>query len=89
MLVGSLLTKEQLTAWLYTANAATATSPSELCKRPAFANLSAWLIASYSKPQLFEKLEFLKGMSSGDFNDLPRKQPCCFGSCIRRNAYLQ
>ena len=30
MLVGSLLMKEQLTGWLYTAYAATVTSPSEL-----------------------------------------------------------
>jgi hypothetical protein len=44
MLVGSLLTKEHLTSWLYTANAATAS------KRPAFASLSAWLIASHPKP---------------------------------------
>ena len=45
MLVGSLLMKEHLTTWLYTANAATATFPAELSKRPAFASLSAWLIA--------------------------------------------
>ena len=51
MLVGSLLTKEQLTGWLYTANAAT------VSKRPAFANLSARRIASPSKPQQFEKLK--------------------------------
>ncbi len=44
MLVGSLLTKEHLTSWLYTANAAT------VSKRPAFASLSAWLIASHPKP---------------------------------------
>jgi len=44
MLVGSLLTKEHLTGWLYTANAATAS------KRPAFASLSAWIIASHPKP---------------------------------------
>ena len=56
MLVGSLLTKEQLTGWLYTANAATVTSPSELCKRFAFANLSAWIIAARPNPQQFEKL---------------------------------
>jgi hypothetical protein len=56
MLVGSLLMKEQLTGWLYTANAATVTSPPELCKRPAFANLSAWIIASQPNPQQFEKL---------------------------------
>ena len=52
MLVGSLLTKEHLTGWLYTANAAT------VSKRSAFANLSAWLIASQPKPQHFEKPEF-------------------------------
>ena len=54
MLVGSLLTKEQLTGWLYTANAAT------VSKRPAFANLSARRIASPSKPQQFEKLKFAR-----------------------------
>ena len=37
--------KEHLTTWLYTANAATATFPADLSKRPAFASLSAWLIA--------------------------------------------
>ena len=52
MLVGSLLTKEHLTGWLYTANAAT------VSKRSAFANLSAWLIVSHSNPQHFEKPEF-------------------------------
>ena len=51
MLVGSLLMKEQLTGWLYTANAATVTSPSELL-------LSAWIIASRPNPQQLEKLEF-------------------------------
>ena len=54
MLVGSLLTKEQLTGWLYTANAAT------VSKRSAFANLSAWIIASHSKPQHLEKLKFAR-----------------------------
>ena len=52
MLVGSLLMKEQLTGWLYTANAATVTSPSELL-------LSAWIIASRPNPQQFEKLIFI------------------------------
>ena len=57
MLVGSLLTKEHSTGWLYTANAVSATSPSELCKREAFASLSSWIIASHPKPQQFEKLD--------------------------------
>ena len=52
MLVGSLLMKEQLTGWLYTANAATVTSPSELL-------LSAWIIASRPNTQQFEKLIFI------------------------------
>ena len=59
MLVGSLLTKEHLTGWLYTANAATAS------KRPAFANLSAWLIASHPNPQQFEKQGFISAENDG------------------------
>jgi hypothetical protein len=65
MLVGSLLTKEHLTGWLYTANAATATSPAELSKRPAFASLSAWLIASHPNPQQFEKQGFISAENDG------------------------
>ena len=41
----SLLGSDRGLIWTYTANAATATSPAELSKRPAFASLSAWLIA--------------------------------------------
>ena len=52
----SSLESGDLLIWLYTANAATVTSPSELCKRSAFANLSAWIIASRPNPQQFEKL---------------------------------
>ncbi|MEE1163390.1 MAG: hypothetical protein UHU21_06830, partial [Lachnospiraceae bacterium] len=37
----------------YTANAAT------VSKRPAFANLSAWIIASHPKPHYFEKQQFI------------------------------
>jgi hypothetical protein len=59
MLVGSLLTKEQLTGWLYTANAAT------VSKRPAFASLSAWLIASHPNPQQFEKQGFISAENDG------------------------
>ena len=57
MLVGSLLTKEHSTGFSYTANAVSATSPSELCKREAFASLSSWIIASHPKPRQFEKLD--------------------------------
>ena len=52
MLVGSLLTKEHLTGWLYTANAVTASSPKEML-------LSPWIIASHPKPQQFEKQQFI------------------------------
>jgi len=69
MLVGSLLTKEHSTGWLYTANAATVSKKRSVCEpvgmancvltetkkqenshvyiqSEAFANLSAWRIAS-------------------------------------------
>ena len=48
----SLLGSDRGLIWTYTANAAT------VSKRSAFANLSAWLIASHSNPQHFEKPEF-------------------------------
>jgi hypothetical protein len=48
MLVGSSLTKEQLTDWLYTANAATAS------ERFTFASLSAWLIEKSMHRQVVE-----------------------------------
>jgi hypothetical protein len=40
----SLLGSDRGLIWTYTANAVT------VSKRPAFANLSAWIIASHSKP---------------------------------------
>ena len=46
----SSLESGDLLIWLYTANAATVTSPSELL-------LSAWIIASRPNPQQLEKLE--------------------------------
>ena len=52
MLVESLLTKEHLTDWLYTANAVTAASPKEML-------LSPWIIASHPKPQQLEKQQFI------------------------------
>ena len=60
MLVGSLLTKEQLTGWLYTANAAT------VSKRPAFANLSAWRIASRPNPQTKQQGDASSWLVSGE-----------------------
>ena len=40
----SLLSRGRMTDWTYTANAMTATSPSELSERFTFAILSAWRI---------------------------------------------